>query len=289
MANQIKKKFIGADQVGASQLLIEADSAVRGHLHAGTAVDLLKLNTDDEVLLKGIKILNSADQIPADILPSYVDDVIEVADFASLPVTGETGKIYVTLDDNKCFRWSGSTYIQITSGAVDSVNGQTGVVVLDTDDVSEGATNKYYATSLFESDFGNMSTDDLSEGLTNLYFTDSRAKSAAVSDSITDGVTDVAPSQNAVFDALALKQAALTSAKEKITLSAGDITAGYVDLAQTVFHLSAFVDRLAIHETEDYTLSVVSGKTRITFAGDLLPAGASPLVAGDNIFVKYLY
>lgn len=32
------------------------------------------------------------------------------------------------------------------SGAVDSVNGQTGVVVLDTDDISEGATNKYNAT-----------------------------------------------------------------------------------------------------------------------------------------------
>lgn len=32
------------------------------------------------------------------------------------------------------------------------------------------------------------------------------AKAAAVSDAIVDGVTDVAPSQNAVFDALALKQ-----------------------------------------------------------------------------------
>jgi hypothetical protein len=29
-------------------------------------------------------------------------------------------------------------------GAVDSVNGQTGVVVLDTDDISEGSTNLYY-------------------------------------------------------------------------------------------------------------------------------------------------
>ena len=29
----------------------------------------------------------------------------------------------------------------ITGGAVDSVNGQTGVVVLDSDDISEGATN----------------------------------------------------------------------------------------------------------------------------------------------------
>jgi len=32
----------------------------------------------------------------------------------------------------------------IPSGAVDSVNGQTGVVVLDSDDISEGATNLYF-------------------------------------------------------------------------------------------------------------------------------------------------
>lgn len=62
---------------------------------------------------------------------------------------------------------------------VSSVNGQTGAVVLDSDDIAEGSTN--------------------------LYFTDARAKAAAVADSIADGVTDVAPSQNAVFDALALK------------------------------------------------------------------------------------
>lgn len=47
-------------------------------------------------------------------------------------------------------------------------------------------------------------TSDIAEG-TNLYFTDARAKAAAVSDAIVDGVTDVAPSQNAVFDALAGK------------------------------------------------------------------------------------
>ena len=57
-------------------------------------------------------------------------------------------------------------------------------------------------------DFGTgtnqVSTADLPEE-TNLYFTESRAKSAAVADEINNGTTDVAPSQNAVFDALALK------------------------------------------------------------------------------------
>jgi hypothetical protein len=61
-------------------------------------------------------------------LPSYVDDVIEAASLVSFPTTGETGKIYVALDTNKTYRWGGSSYIYITSGAVDSVGGFTGVV-----------------------------------------------------------------------------------------------------------------------------------------------------------------
>jgi len=41
--------------------------------------------------------------------------------------------------------WKGLAYLDdITGGAVDSVNGQTGVVVLDSDDISEGTTNLYF-------------------------------------------------------------------------------------------------------------------------------------------------
>ena len=63
-------------------------------------------------------------------LPAYVDDVLEFANLVGFPVVGETGKIYVALDTNKAYRWSGSAYIYITSGAVDSVAGKTGVVTL---------------------------------------------------------------------------------------------------------------------------------------------------------------
>lgn len=73
--------------------------------------------------------------VPASQLPSYVDDIIEVDNFAALPAIGETGKIYVTKDTNKQWRWSGSAYVYITSGAVDSVAGKTGVVTLDKSDV----------------------------------------------------------------------------------------------------------------------------------------------------------
>ena len=80
----------------------------------------------------GIAPLDGSSKIDASYLPSYVDDVVEVANFAALPVTGETGKIYVTLDTNKTYRWSGSVYVNI------------GQPIASTDNVPEGSINQYF-------------------------------------------------------------------------------------------------------------------------------------------------
>ena len=56
-----------------------------------------------------------AGKVPASQLPSYVDDVLEYADLASFPTSGETGKIYVDLETNKTYRWSGSAYVEISA------------------------------------------------------------------------------------------------------------------------------------------------------------------------------
>lgn len=53
-------------------------------------------------------------KVPAAQLPSYVDDVLEYEDRAHFPATGEAGKIYVALDTNKTYRWSGSDYVEIS-------------------------------------------------------------------------------------------------------------------------------------------------------------------------------
>lgn len=63
----------------------------------------------------GIASLDATGRVPSGQLPSYVDDVVEVANFAALPGTGEAGKIYITLDDNKTWRWSGSGYTEISA------------------------------------------------------------------------------------------------------------------------------------------------------------------------------
>jgi uncharacterized delta-60 repeat protein len=59
--------------------------------------------------------IGDGSQISSQYLPSYVDDVIEVADYASLPSEGEQGKIYVTIDDNSSYRWSGTAYVSLSN------------------------------------------------------------------------------------------------------------------------------------------------------------------------------
>lgn len=53
-------------------------------------------------------------KVPESQLPSYVDDVLEFANRSAFPVSGEAGKIYVALDTNLTYRWSGSEYVEIS-------------------------------------------------------------------------------------------------------------------------------------------------------------------------------
>jgi hypothetical protein len=85
--------------------------------------------------------------VPSSQLPSYVDDVLEFSTLSGFPTTGESGKIYTAIATNKIYRWSGSTYIEISP--------------------SPG------------------STDSVTEGLTNLYFTSARAISAVTWSTLT--------------------------------------------------------------------------------------------------------
>lgn len=168
-----------------------------------------------------------------------------------------------------------------------SVNGQTGVVSLDTDDISEGGSNLYYTQARFDSAFSAKSTTDLSEG-TNLYFTDTRAKTAAVVNSTAGNETDQAASVSAMKAYVAANASNGAFGKEIFTLSAGDISNGYVDLAQAALSGSIRVtpiDGIEQEEGVDFTLSVPASVTRVTFAGDL----SSLLVAGDKLQVAYSY
>ena len=72
----------------------------------------------------GVATLDENGQVPSSQLPSYVDDVVEgyyhdgafySDESHAAQITGESNKIYVDLASNLSYRFSGTTYIQITS------------------------------------------------------------------------------------------------------------------------------------------------------------------------------
>lgn len=119
---------VGLANTGTAGTYTKVTTNAQGQVTSGAV-----LSASDVPSLDASKITSGT--IDAARLPAYVDDVLEFADLASFPATGATGKIYVALDTNKTYRWSGSTYVYITSGAVDSVAGKTGVVTLVKADV----------------------------------------------------------------------------------------------------------------------------------------------------------
>ena len=302
MAQQIKRKFILNDSINEEKILLGNNGALRARNAADSAdVDLFKLDGSDVLkLLKlpradaalaapsdakdlatkeyvdgeitdnvtnqlgavnGIATLDANGKLSSGQVPSIaITDVFVVADIAARDaLTGiEEGDVAKVSDAGaglpKTYIYDGSQWIEIESGSdVDSVNGQTGAVVLESDDINlptavRGATEVQAALVQLDTDLG------------------------TVESAIT-----------------ALEGASVEFVQEKFTLSAGDITNGYVTLANLAIaaSINAFVDRLAIHATDDYTLSTVGGVTRITFAGSLITVGQEKLSAGDVVRVKY--
>lgn len=94
--------------------LRDALNAIDGYLNTNATNIATKESSVNKGAANGYAPLGADSKVPAINLPSYVDDVLESANLAALPATGEIGKIYVTLDNNKIFRWSGSVYIEIS-------------------------------------------------------------------------------------------------------------------------------------------------------------------------------
>lgn len=120
-----------------------ASTTVAGKVRLATDSEVLAMSANDCVVrpgslgaianvANGFLKLDSGTKVPAALLPSYVDDVLEFANFASLPATGATGIMYVTINDNKLYRWGGSAYVNIPTSPG------------STDSVPEGSVNLYY-------------------------------------------------------------------------------------------------------------------------------------------------
>lgn len=178
----------------------------------------------------GLCELDANGLVPTNHLPPLaITDVHVVADAtARLALSAQEGDVAIQTDNSTSWIYDGSAWVQFAIGGsgVSSVNGQTGVVSLLTTDILEG-TNLYYTTTRFDDRLATKTTDNLTEGATNKYFsdtlargafsagtgitittgtiastitqyTDALAKSASVVDSMAGTQTDQAPSVSSV-------------------------------------------------------------------------------------------
>lgn len=73
------------------------------------------LATSTKGAANGVAPLNGSSKIDSTYLPSYVDDVLEYASSSNFPTTGTSGIIYLAQDTGFIYRWSGTTYVNVSA------------------------------------------------------------------------------------------------------------------------------------------------------------------------------
>lgn len=144
--------FVPTSAVGAASGVATLDEV--GKVPSSQLPSLNYVPTSAVGAASGVATLDGSGKVPSSQLPSYVDDVLEFANLAALPGTGESGKLYITLDDGVIYRWTGSIY---------AVSGGGGALALSNIDSS----STYYL-ALSSASTGDMA--DVKVASNDLYF-----------------------------------------------------------------------------------------------------------------------
>lgn len=160
-----------------------------------------KVDDSEKGANSGVATLDATGKLSSGQIPpmSITSTYVVANEAAQLALTVQEGDVAVRSDESKSYIALNADNVNMAdwqvlltpTDAVQSVNGETGVVVLNTDHISEDGAP------------------------VNLWFTDARAKAATVSDiayaGSWDGVTTIAPSKNAVYDKIEAMSSGLVS------------------------------------------------------------------------------
>jgi hypothetical protein len=127
----------------------------------------------------GFPVLDGSGKVASAQLPAFVDDVLEYANLAGFPETGTSGIIYVALDTNKVYRWSGSAYVEISASPG------------TTDSLTEGSTNLYYTNTRARGAVSGTGSISYDSGTGVFSFTDAVTSVAGRTGAITLTQSDV--------------------------------------------------------------------------------------------------
>ena len=113
-------------QIGLGSVENKSSAMIRGEMTSGDVTGALgytPLDAAKKGVANGVAELDTTGKVPSAQLPSFVDDVIEgylsggkfyKEASHTTQIAGESGKIYIDLTSSKTYRWSGSTFVEIS-------------------------------------------------------------------------------------------------------------------------------------------------------------------------------
>lgn len=290
MAQQIKKKYLDAEVINYFDNQIDAvESSVSQEIidrAAGDASTLASAEsyTDSEVSSAVTQVQGefaAADAVVLSFANSYTDTEVSGA-VSQLQGEISSGDAATLVSANAYT----DTQIATAQGDIAAAESAIAQEILDRQAADTNLQNQIDSV-LSNVDPGAL--DSLTEIVTAFQAADSSLNGAitALSTSLAADILAEETARIAADDALDARLDTLEAVvwfKEKFSVVNGQtsVTLSFTPKANSI---SAFVDRLAIHEgvSEDYT---VSGTT-VTFLNDLVSPGNSQLGNGDTIYVKY--
>ncbi len=152
-----RSQFAGNTTGSLSALATTAKTSLLAAINEVHGLVLARIPSSEKGAANGVATLDGTGRIPSSQLPGFVDDVLEFANLAALPATGTAGVMYVTLNDNRIYRWSGTVYVELSAGAgggVTTFNGRTGAVTPQVGDYTAAMVGAPTTT-----DVGDTNTD----------------------------------------------------------------------------------------------------------------------------------
>lgn len=230
--------------------------------------------------------------LPSGVLPpiAITSVTVVVSEVEQLALTAQEGDVAVRSDLNKSYMHNGGTAgtmadwteLQTPTDSVLSVNGETGTVVLDADDISDAATTNKFVTATDITNLGNLSgtnTGDVT--VTDSAEIDFTLVGQDITASLKTGSIDVLKLDSGVQTSLGLADSALQS------VAFSDIQAGSVLLSSETFSnvdtqlmSAAAIDDLIIgkgyvsNET-DPVVGAINGIVKADGAGNISAAVAN--------------
>ena len=155
-----------------TKVTVDASGLISGvsNLAAGDIPDISAtyVTVASKGVANGVASLDGDGKVPAAQLPSYVDDVVDSyivsgatalsagwlsATSGGSALTPETGKIYVVLSAgeylNKTYRWSGSTYVEISASPAQATESTAGIAAIATQaECTTGTNDTKFVTPL---------------------------------------------------------------------------------------------------------------------------------------------